>query len=188
MVLKLYHIHMIKQSEYVMYYQENSFNYCKDIQRKQLQLLQGHSGRMNKVQFSSDGSKLVSYSYDGILQIWDISSGRQIQLLNTISDAQLLSDGYRIIFYSDNAIRLWDALSNKQIQIFEERVDGAHEIQISADDSKFLLYSWSDTMQVWDISSGKQLFSYKVSERLANVIFSPDGTTIVSSLDDKTIK
>ncbi|ETO34879.1 hypothetical protein RFI_02208 [Reticulomyxa filosa] len=109
----------------------------------------------------------------------------KFKLLDVVSDAQLLSDGYRVIFCSDNAIRLWDTLSNQQIQIFEGNVDSIYRTKISPDDSKFVLCSLDSRVRVCNISSGKQLFLYKISEYITEVIFSPNNTIIAFCFNNK---
>ena len=66
-----------------------------------LQTLEGHSGPVNSVVFSSDGQRLASASHDGTIKIWHAASGQCIQtdyvgLVFTLSfdptDSHLLTD------------------------------------------------------------------------------------------------
>jgi WD40 repeat protein len=48
--------------------------------------LEGHSNVVNDVQFSPDGSKLASGSWDGDVIVWDASTGAQLHTLEGHSD------------------------------------------------------------------------------------------------------
>ncbi|ETO07394.1 G-protein beta WD-40 repeats containing protein [Reticulomyxa filosa] len=155
---------------------------------------EGDSDCINFVQFSPDGSTIVSGSSDKIIQLWNVSSRKQTRLLKGHSDSvscvQFSPDGSKIISSSlDKTIRLWDASSGKQIRVLEGHSDAINFIHYSFDGSKIVSGSQDKTIRLWDASSGKQLQILEGHlDHIYSVQFSSDGSTIVSGSNDKTIR
>ncbi|ETO09798.1 hypothetical protein RFI_27579 [Reticulomyxa filosa] len=156
--------------------------------------LEGHSEEVNGIQLSPDGTKIISYSNDKTVRIWDVLSGKQLQLLKGHSDivnsAQFSPDGLTIVSCSrDETVRLWDVLSGKQIQILEDDADDVNAAQFSPDGSKVVSCSEDNAIRIWDISSGERTQLLQGHSDWVNAVqFSPDGTKVVSCSDDETIR
>ncbi|ETO05723.1 mycorrhiza-induced NACHT/WD-repeat protein [Reticulomyxa filosa] len=153
--------------------------------------LKGHTESVNRVQFSRDGSKIVSCSND---------YGHS----DVVSRVQFSPDGSKSVSCSwDKNIRIWDTIriwdlsSGRQIKIFEghlKNVNGAH---FSSDNLKLLSYSADTTIQIWDIItiriwdvlSGNQL---QILEghlgHVTGVQFFSNGSKVLSCSGDKTIR
>ncbi|ETO28813.1 hypothetical protein RFI_08314 [Reticulomyxa filosa] len=153
--------------------------------------LEGHSNGVNGIKFSPDGLRIVSWSNDETLRIWDTISRQQLYVLtghsNWISAAQFSSDGSKIVSCAwDDPIRIWDVLSGKQIQLLEGHSDNICIAQFSPDGSKVVSCSEDETIQIWDTSSGKQIH---LIEKNANwVEFFPDGSKIAACLENGAIQ
>ncbi|ETO24550.1 WD-40 repeat protein [Reticulomyxa filosa] len=154
--------------------------------------LEGHSDNVIGVQFSPDGSKILSYSRDKSIRIWNTQSGKQLHLLqghsNWINSAQFSPDGSKIVSCSrDKTVRVWDVLSGQQIQIFEHSKQ-VNAVQFSPDGLKIVSGLDDDTIPIWDALSGKQLQLLNGHLGIISGIqFSPDGSKLVSCSNDKTI-
>jgi WD40 repeat protein len=48
-------------------------------------ILAGHSGEVSSVAFSSDGTKVVSGSWDKTVRVWDVASGEVLHTLEAHS-------------------------------------------------------------------------------------------------------
>jgi WD40 repeat protein len=99
--------------------------------------LEGHSDRVTAVQFSPDGSKLASASYDKKVMVWDASTGARLHTLEGHSDRvtalQFSADGSKLASASyDKKVIVWD--SHKTLPIETIDVEGyVSELAFSAD-------------------------------------------------------
>lgn len=80
--------------------------------------LRGHSGMVNDVSFSPDGSRLLSSSDDGTVRIWDVASAHTLLVLDAhlggLRTARLTSDGREIITNgNDGRVMKWLALEQQ---------------------------------------------------------------------------
>jgi len=49
---------------------------------KELNVLNGHTGSVNSVAFSNDGTQIVSGSWDDLVWVWDALMGKELNVLN----------------------------------------------------------------------------------------------------------
>jgi WD40 repeat protein len=155
--------------------------------------LEGHSNVVNAVQFSPDGSKLASASYDKNVMVWDASTGAQLYTLKGHSDGvnavQFSPDGSKLASVSrDENVMVWDASTGAQLHTLEGHSDGINAVQFSPDGSKLASASWDENVMVWDASIGAQLHMLEGhSDGVTAVQFSPDGSKLASVSRDNNV-
>jgi len=86
--------------------------------------LEGHSGPVDAVQFSPDGSKLASASWDNNVKVWDASTGAHLHTLEghsgTVNAVQFSPDGSKLASASQgNKVMVWDLNTNSPIQTID---------------------------------------------------------------------
>ncbi|ETO32490.1 hypothetical protein RFI_04627 [Reticulomyxa filosa] len=127
-----------------------------DIYFGEYAYLERHIDVVKGIQFSPDGTKIVSYSNDKIIQIWDAFSRKQLHVLEGHSDeirsAQRVNsmkfslDDSKIISGStDNSIRIWDVSS------------GTHLLSLERHEKEIISYSYNKIIRILDTLSGQQL-------------------------------
>jgi WD40 repeat protein len=72
-----------------------------------------HTGEIDSLVFSPDGSLLVTVGFDGSVRLWDATTGRPIGPAFTGPDGEVTSvafspDGTTLATASDSGVRLWD--------------------------------------------------------------------------------
>ncbi|OCL04248.1 beta transducin-like protein HET-E2C*40 [Glonium stellatum] len=163
-----------------------------------LQTLEGHSDWVWSVAFSHDSTRLASASDDGIVKIWNASSGKCLQTLKghsgMVRSVAFSHDSTRLASASDDGIvKIWDASSGKSLQTLKGRSDrDFSSIAFSHDLTRLASTSTSDygTVKIWDTSNGKCLQTLRGDRHwdISSVAFSHDSTRLASTSDYGTIK
>ena len=155
----------------------------------------GHTGYINSVAFSPDGTKIVSGGSDCTVRVWDIKTGLQIGAPLTghtgwVKSVAFSPDGTKIVSGSrDKAIRIWDAKTGRQIG--ESCIKCSDEVRfIPLSGKKFAGGCEDGTIRIWDAETGVQIGEPLTGHTAGvnSVAFSPDGTKIVSGGWDGTIR
>ena len=151
----------------------------------------GHEDVVNSAQFSPDGRRVVTASYDKTARLWDVASGKQIgapmKHEDTVWSAQFSSDGQRVVTASqDKTARLWDAVNGKPIGETMKHEDNVHFAQFSPDSQRVVTASADKTARLWDAASGRPIGEPMKHEKSVNSAqFSPDGQRVVTASSDK---
>ncbi|WP_425218326.1 AAA-like domain-containing protein, partial [Tumidithrix helvetica] len=124
---------------------------------------QGHTSAVNSVNFSPDGSKIVTASSDRTARVWTVQ-GKQITELkghtDTVRYANFSPDASKIITSSDDATaRVWD-LQGNQITELKGHKSYVVSANFSPDGSKIVTASYDNTARVWDLQ-GNQITELK---------------------------
>ncbi|ETO35859.1 G-protein beta WD-40 repeats containing protein [Reticulomyxa filosa] len=136
-------------------------------------------------------NKIVSSLSDQTVRIWDIESGKQIQMFEGSSDwnhfAAFSPDGKYIVSGSRDGMMLWDVSLEKEVVRFEGYTSIVACVSFSPD-GKYIVTGSSMEMILWSVESGKKIgnfFGHYAG--ILSVEFSSDCQTIVSASKDKTI-
>ncbi|ETO16706.1 hypothetical protein RFI_20634 [Reticulomyxa filosa] len=159
---------------------------------KLLGVINGHSRAVTSVNFSSDGTKIASASWDTTVRIWDVASMKEIDRLlghyNWVNDANFSLDGKMVVSSSDDqTIRLWDISSGQEMRKLRRAEHSITKSKFSPDGNTIVSCE-KTIIQLWDVTSRQELKKMQGHTNLVtDVEFSPDGKFIVSSSNDKTI-
>lgn len=113
-------------------------------------------GGYTSVAFNSDGTKIVSGSYDDTIDLWDVSSGEQLDCLkghsSWVNSVAFSPDGTKIVSCSDDeTIKIWDVLSGKELNSLEGHSKEVNSVSFSPDGTKIVSGSWDKTIRMWNI-------------------------------------
>ncbi|KEP47113.1 vegetative incompatibility protein HET-E-1 [Rhizoctonia solani 123E] len=153
----------------------------------------GHTDRVCACSFSMDGSRAVSASKDGTVQIWDAYSGKLVIdtiKYDTIATHYIRSivwspDGTRIAgcFFSASTIYLWDANTGMLLHVLQDPPQTVSMLAMSPDGT-FLASDSGSTLRLWRVQDGTPADPpYEGHTRptgIRAIIFTPDGTRVVS--------
>ena len=159
-----------------------------------LKTLEGHTGFVNSVAYSPDGTKIISGSVDRTIKIWDANTGQCLKTLvghsSDVNSVAYSPDGKRIISGSyDKTIRIWDVNTGECIKTLEGHSNVVSSVAFSPDGTKIISGSWDNTVKIWDANTGECLKTLKGhSWAVYSVAYSPDGKRIISGSDDNTVK
>ncbi len=155
--------------------------------------LQGHTGPVSIVAFSSDGTRILSSSQDGV-RVWDAAGGQAKLTLNgyagSANCAAFSSDGRRVAFACpDSTIRVCDVGTEKELSTLRGLNGRVFQMAFSPDDRRIAAACGDQTVLVWDAASGQQIHTLTGhSQNVFGVAFSPDGTCIAAASNDQTVQ
>lgn len=163
---------------------------------KELGQFQGHTGKLRAAALSADGTRMATASEDKTAIVWDVATFQPIYHLQGQGEMRAVNfspDGRLIVTGDDaSAVILWDAKTGQELRRFEGHKERIWTTVFSPD-SQYLLTS-SDrsdaTARLWEVATGKQkyLFAGHAKDKIVTAAFSPDGTTIVTTGGDLTVR
>ncbi|MBI1280160.1 MAG: protein kinase [Anaerolineaceae bacterium] len=163
----------------------------------ELRTLPNIAGYITELVYSPDGSKIVSASSNNSLGIWDITTAKQLRVINLTGDNRYIpvaysTDGKTIASGNSNGdIELWDANTGQQIGNTLKGHSGAILSLAFRGDGILLASASADkTVMLWDVSSqqptGKPLTGH--TDEVWAVKFSPNNQLIATGSTDHTIR
>ncbi len=118
--------------------------------RKELLTLKGHTDINWGVEFSPDGTRVITSGSDGTARVWDTATGKLLLTLSghtsTVVKARFSPDGKWIATAAkDGTTRLWDATTGKELLSLESF--STNDVEFTTD-SKHLVIGDSVNIQV----------------------------------------
>jgi WD40 repeat protein len=150
---------------------------------------------------SPDGRRMLMAGFHGVVGVWDVETGKQIQKFDqmsagSISDADFSPDGTKLLTASRGPeFSLWDVQTGKEVQHFTvnpgwrprflypegDYRDGVERLALSPDGHRALTSDSEGSTRLWNVDTGDQVRVLKVKtfENLA-VGFSPDSRKMIT--------
>jgi WD40 repeat protein len=153
-----------------------------------------HDEAVFSAQFSADGQRVVTASFDKTARVWDAATGKAIgepmRHEDVVLTAQFSADGKRVVTASqDKTARVWDAVTGKAIGEPIRHGDWVYSAQFSTDGQRVVTASKDKTARVWDAVSGKAIGEpMRHQDAVRSAQFSADGQRVVTASEDKTAR
>jgi WD40 repeat protein len=160
-------------------------------------LLAGHTGPVSSVDFSADGSRLVSGSWDKTVRVWDVAAGTQQALLEghegQVESVAFGPDGNTVVSGGfDTSVREWDIASSSARAVLAGHQNVVTSVAFSPDGRYVASGSRFDEQMIvlWDAASGDQV---AVLQGLSNfeidhLAFSPDSKLLGATASDGVLR
>ena len=151
-------------------------------------------GGRNELQFLPDGKSFLASSGFQVMH-WDGSTGSMIHSIpgniGVIYEIKLLPDGTSFLAIGENGIAHFDIATTKRIHFYEGMADEVTSILLSRDGKFFFSVSRDKTTRLWDVNSGKLLFSSVSSKNESattrHLTIHPNSTSFFQDDGEKTI-
>jgi WD40 repeat protein/energy-coupling factor transporter ATP-binding protein EcfA2 len=147
----------------------------------------------NSVAFSPNGQILAIAGDDGIVQLWDVASGKVIHGFrghtNRVRCVAFSRDGRRLASASDDhTVRLWDTVKRKETYRFHSKIGQVRAIAFNPDGQTIACAGTKGIICLWNGNQNKPLFQFcGQNGEVKSVTFSPDGQMIVGGGTDGSI-
>ena len=155
--------------------------------------LVGHKDFVPSIAFNHDGSLLVSTDYQGVVCVWETSSG---SLLERFTDhtARVHSSAFSPVADvlasggNDNTVLLRN-LDTGQMHILSDHTNRIPGVSFSPDGRVLASASMDGTVRLWDVATGKaqQVFVPHNGIGVRTVRFSPIGGMLATGSDDDSL-
>lgn len=155
-----------------------------------------HTGFVNCVEWAPDEGRIASSSADKTVRIWEPLTGRHLLTYQGHTDAvncvAWSHDGMRMASCGeDKTVQVWDPFSGKLITTYRRHTKGIWNIKWSMDDQSIATSGLDGGIHVWDPATAKPSnhFIYQGPPgTITEIDWSPDGSQIVSTHVDKTVR
>lgn len=156
------------------------------------------TGKVNSVQFSPDGSRLVVASgipgLYGVATVLNAADGATVLEVkghrDALYDARLSPNGELLATCShDRQIHLWNAASGDLVRSLAGHNGAVVRLAFSADSSLLASASADGTVKIWQVATGERLDTLGAAEGgQCAVAFSPDNEWIVAGGSDRQLR
>jgi WD40 repeat protein/tRNA A-37 threonylcarbamoyl transferase component Bud32 len=160
--------------------------------------LVGHENAAWGVAFSPDSRRLASSADDATIRVWDVGLGRLLLTLYGhtagIANVAFSPDGRQLVSASDDqTVRVWDAAASKATLTLCGHKGHVRAVAFSPDGKR--IASAGDeqphddaAVRIWDVGTGRPLFTLSVPSGSESVAFSPDGQHLAAAGGDHTVR
>jgi serine/threonine protein kinase/outer membrane protein assembly factor BamB len=162
--------------------------------------LSGHRGTVHALAYSLDGQRLASAGSDGTAKVWDLRNvdwNRRNNDVTAINLAEHRGAVYGVTFCPgcklvattgwDGTVRLWDAATGEHRLEIEAHEGDAWSVSFG-NEGKWVASAGQDAVKVFEVATGKEIFSYRGGRAFHVVRFAKNGTTLAAGGRDGTVK
>ncbi|MBV8882136.1 MAG: hypothetical protein JO332_19420 [Planctomycetaceae bacterium] len=166
--------------------------------RALVRTLSGHSGPVNGVAFSPDGTMLAAAGGEpgvsGEVRLWSVADGKLLRTFRGHEDAvyaiAMAPDGRGFATGSyDRSIFLWDKDQDRPVREFKGHNEAVMSLAFRPDGRILASASADRTVKLWDVATGERRETLGESTKALNaVVFSPDGKLVAAGGVDNRIR
>ncbi len=158
--------------------------------------MQGHKDCIYSVAWSPDGKIIASGSYDKMVKLWDVASGKELKNLQDHIDAVFAvafsPDGKHLASASqDRTVKIWDVATGNRLYTLGDALDGLTGIAYSPAGDRVSAAGYDKTIYIWTVGETEGTLKQSLigdEESILALVWSPDGQTIITASSDGSIR
>ncbi|MBI5648463.1 MAG: WD40 repeat domain-containing protein [Ignavibacteriae bacterium] len=148
------------------------------------------SGRPFRVLASPDGSLLYIGFSDGLIQVLEAASLRELRTLRcarALQELAVSADGAHLAVFSGSLVELWDPHAGERRHTLRGHARPGYAVGFSPDGVHLVTGSYDQTVRFWDVRSGRCVLTYHgVPHDVYTAKLLPSGALFLSSGDGHT--
>jgi len=161
---------------------------------RQLLELKGHSDEVTCIDFSPDGSRIMTGSGDNTARLWAATgSGDTLKTLQhdaSVNCIRFSPDGSRVVTGGIDKIgRVWDLETGALLLKLEGHIEEITSADYSPDGTRIVTGSVDFTARIWDADTGQQVAVFEGhSDEINSIAYSQRGYRIITGSRDRTAR
>jgi WD40 repeat protein len=151
------------------------------------------SASVESVSLQAENGIAVSSDLDGVVRIWDISTGLCKGSLQTPAkgktsrDARMVDGRLIVVWHEDAEINIWDTKKGELLQVVETYQDNCRDLRISRDGCNVFLLA-RRFIQAWSLGTGEELGEMELEDESYQGLFRAGGSRICLYFPNSSIQ
>jgi WD40 repeat protein len=139
---------------------------------------------------SPSGKQVLTVSNDGTARLWDLRSGRQLQVFyeptgESMNSTWFSPDGTKIVTSgNDGTARIWSVATGALVQTFSGLDRSPVYNAAFSRNGQLVVTCSGDAATIWSAQTGQQLTEFRAGAALSDCEFNGDGSEIVTAGSD----
>jgi WD40 repeat protein/serine/threonine protein kinase len=158
-------------------------------------VLRGSGASVNRAVFSPRGSHIATTTADGVATVWDATTGRSVLTLDEQARGAVVvqfspTRDELATGDSDGVIRRWDLRTGERLAQLTAHQGEVMELSWHPSSERLLTAGQDGTAAIWTMPGGQLVRRIEAHDGypLAGAAFAPDGTSFVTSGEDRTVR
>lgn len=143
-----------------------------------------HKADVKYAEFSPDGEKVVTASWDGTVTIWNAATGTAQHTLSAsrvmVLKASFSHDSKKAVTAGSDQLAVWNVAAGQQLLLLEGHTDMINDAVFSPDNSKVASISKDKTAKLWNAENGALLFTLPLDGDGDKIYFNATGDAVVT--------
>jgi len=153
-----------------------------------------HTSPIKSITLQAKDGIAISSDSDGVVRIWDLSTGLCKTSFQTpakgfcLRDVQLIDNRLVLVWYAAGKIHIWDIEKEELLQTVDAPYNDVRDLRISGDGSKILCMEWL-FIQAWYIWTGEVMGKVELhDEKYGSTFLTMDGSKVWVNFPKKGIE
>jgi WD40 repeat protein len=149
------------------------------------------SASVESVSLQAENGIAISIDYDGVVKMWDISTGLCKESLQTPAkgrgwkDAQMVDGRLTVVWHKGEELHIWDTKKGELLQVVEADHSGVRDLRISGDGSKVFLLA-GRFIKAWSLRTGEVVGEVELEDQSYQGLFWAGGSRICLCFPDSS--
>jgi WD40 repeat protein len=133
--------------------------------------------------FSNDGKLLTTASFDGIVRVFDVVSGKETKTFqghsSRVDGVAFLSSARKIVSVGDTTLRVWSLDKNNEEKILSLN-ESVFRVDVTPDEKKVIVAFNSGLVKIIETINWTETGSFNCKTGIQEITVSPDGKTLAA--------